>query len=333
VRNEAAVIESLLLELLGQNYPADKFEVLVADGRSDDGTTAIVQSMHRRFANLRWVDNPKRLSSAGRNAAFHESRGDIIVVVDGHCEIRTDRYLLELVGAFTRSGAACIGRPQPLDVKGAATLQLAIACARACRLGHQPASFVYSGCEAFVPPDSVAIAYRRDVFSLVGMFDETFDACEDVEFNHRVARAGFLCFFSPRLAVHYHPRATLGRLFRQMMRYGSGRLRLLRKCPDTFSLPCFAPALWLAFVITGAMVAGFAASFAYVYVLLLLAYLAVIFATSIYLAWRASRFSFIFWLPLVFLTLHAGAGAGAWREVFRGRGGQGDAAVSSRSVA
>ena len=66
-------------------------------------------------------------------------------------------------------------------------------------------------------------------------------ACGDVRSGpvKRVAsavdRAGLRCFFTPRVAVHYYPRASLRGLFFQMMRYGRGRVRLLRnpKHPQT----------------------------------------------------------------------------------------------------
>src|SRR5947209_4228285 len=80
-------------------------------------------------------------------------------------------YLRALVGAFERSGAACVGRPQPLDVAGATAFQRAVAAARASRLGHNPASFIYADAEGFVKPQSVAVAYRRSVFAEVGLFD------------------------------------------------------------------------------------------------------------------------------------------------------------------
>ena len=42
VRNEANHIAHTLASLLGQDYPADRFEILVADGRSTDDTPTIV---------------------------------------------------------------------------------------------------------------------------------------------------------------------------------------------------------------------------------------------------------------------------------------------------
>ena len=90
------------------------------------------------------------------------------------------------------------------------------------------------------------MAYRRTVFDRVGEFDERFDACEDVELNHRIDRAGLRCFFTPAVRVLYFPRSSLRGLFHQMARYGRGRVRLLRKHPETFSPGGFIPAAWLA---------------------------------------------------------------------------------------
>ena len=211
VRNEAAFIRSTLQQLLNQNYDPDRFEVLVADGQSTDATAALVRSLAEHHVNLRLLTNRRRWSSAGRNVALAEAHGDLVVIVDGHCELGNPNYLRDLADAFIRSGADCVGRPQPLDVTGATVLQRAIAAARSSPLGHHPDSFIYSSAEQFVSPQSVAVAYRREVFAQVGNFDENFDACEDVEFNHRLARAGMRCFFTPRVAVRYYPRSTLRR--------------------------------------------------------------------------------------------------------------------------
>src|SRR5437660_3724488 len=133
VRNEEAFIEATLRQLVTQDYDADKFEILVADGRSTDRTRAIVAALQAHFPQVTLLDNPGRLSSAGRNVAVEASRGDLIVLIDGHCELDNPRYLADIAGAFARSGADCLGRPQPLDVAGATPLQRAIAVARSSR--------------------------------------------------------------------------------------------------------------------------------------------------------------------------------------------------------
>src|SRR5262245_33757011 len=92
VRNEAACIEGTLAELLPQDYPRDHFEVLVADGRSDDVTPELVRAVAARHANVRLLDNPGRWSSGGRNRAVRAARGDVVVLVDGHCELDNPCY-------------------------------------------------------------------------------------------------------------------------------------------------------------------------------------------------------------------------------------------------
>ena len=225
----------------------------MVDGQSTDGTAEIVAGMACQHANLRLFHNPRRLSSAARNIGIRHAQGEIVLVVDGHCELTDRQHLRHLAAAFARSGADCIGRPQPLNVEGASTLQRAVAAARSSRLGHHPDSFIYSSQERFVPAKSVAVCYRRKVFDEIGGFDERFDACEDVELNHRVDRAGLRCFFTPEAAVSYVPRSSLRGLFRQMVRYGRGRIRLLRKHPDTFSPGSMVPLVFVLGLIAGGL--------------------------------------------------------------------------------
>jgi glycosyltransferase involved in cell wall biosynthesis len=319
VRNEAGFIAHTLSQLFRQDYPADRFEVLVADGGSTDDTRTIVRAWQADHPNLYCLDNPRRWSSAGRNVAFRASQGEIVVLIDGHCQIDNPRYLRNLAEAFLLSGAECVGRPQPLDVTGASLLQRAIAAARTSRLGHHPASHIYSDREGYVPPESVAIAYRREVFDRIGLFDENFDACEDVEFNHRASRAGLRCFFTPRVQVRYHPRGSLSGLFRQMVRYGRGRVRLLRKHPDTFSVPGFVPAVFLAGLLLGPWAGLLWAPLGWVYEGCLLLYLAVVLLTSLGIAYRQRAARLVPLVPLVFATVHLGAGTGQWLEVLAGR--------------
>lgn len=318
VRNEAAFLADTLQQLLEQRYDAARFEVIVADGRSTDDTRAIVAALQTRYAHLRLIDNPGLWSSAGRNAAVRAARGEILLLVDGHCQLNNPYYLQNIADAFAESSADCLGRPQPLDVTGATLVQRAIAVARASRLGHHPASHIYSGRAGFVPPQSVAIAYRRGVFDTVGLFDERFDACEDVEFNHRVAQAGLTCWFTPRVRVHYHPRASLFGLFRQMVRYGRGRMRLLRKHPQTFSVSGFLPAAFLAGVAVGPLLACWSSLLALLYAGVLGVYGATLLLFSLALCVGERDVRLLPLIPLAFLAIHTGAGAGLWSELLLG---------------
>jgi succinoglycan biosynthesis protein ExoA len=314
VRNEARFIERTLERLLTQYYDPACFEVLVIDGESNDGTPAIVERLSAKHANLRLLHNPRRLSSAARNIGIRNARGDVLLVVDGHCEVRAREHLARLADAFQRSGADAVGRPQPLDTAGATSLQRAIAVVRASRLGHHPDSLIYSNREGFVPARSVAVAYRRTVFERIGCFDEAFDACEDVELNHRLDRAGLTCFFTPAVAIHYVPRTTLRGLFRQLVRYGRGRLQLLRKHPETFSVLPLVPGMFVAGVFLGPLAALVWPPLGIVYLSVLLIYALIVLAFSAANSRRIGIRERIL-LPPVFATVHLGSGVGQLWEL------------------
>lgn len=319
VRNEETSIRHTLMQLALQTFDPARFEILVVDGESTDATREIVSEVARQYPNVRLYPNPRRWSSAGRNVGVRRARGEIVVIVDGHCEI-DDEFLARLVRAFQTSGADCLGRPQPLNISQANRLQRAIAAARASWLGHHPDSFIYASRAQFVPAKSVGAAYRRSVFDRVGMFDESFDACEDVEFNHRVDRAGLRCYFTPEAAVRYRPRSSLRGLFFQLTRYGRGRVRLARKHPETISLKTMLPGLFVVGCVLGLFAMWFSPWLAAAYLAGLAFYVAVVLGVSARSAVRNRDYSLLLFLPAVFLAIHWGSGVGLLWESFRIQG-------------
>jgi succinoglycan biosynthesis protein ExoA len=316
VRNEAAAIEQTLRALAAQDYPADRFEILVADGGSTDGTVPIIRRLQNEIANLKLFFNPGRLSSAARNLCIRHMAGDVCVVVDGHCDVADAQYLRKLAGAFAASGAECLGRPQPLTVPNPSPFQAAVAVARSSRLGHNPDSDIYSNTPKFVNPESTAVAYRTDVFRRVGLFDERFDACEDVEFNTRVGRAGLACYFTPAVKIVYHPRQSLRALFIQLGRYGSGRARLAAKHPGSLSIPALVPPGWALWLFLGALASLLVPQVGLVYLGSVVLYLAVVIGGSLWLGRRLAP-KVAVRLPAVFVGIHFGFAWGFLRQSSR----------------
>ena len=318
VRNEERDIAATLQMLLDQEFPRDRFEILVVDGMSSDGTVEIVRQFIQRGEPIRLLDNPRIWSSAARNIGATRASGDVVLVIDGHCELPTRQHFTAVASAFQRSRADVIGRPQPLTIRDPSDLQRAIALARASRLGHHPDSYIYSDRDRFVPAQSVGAAYRREVFQRVGMFDERFDACEDVDFNYRVDQLGLSCFLSADSKVYYAPRTTLAGLFRQLARYGRGRVRLARKHHGMLSWKSLAPAAFVALVIVGLIVGFLHAVAWYAVAALLSVYLAAVLIESARILRQQPDWRMGWWLPWVFATIHVSAGVGIWQEFLFG---------------
>ena len=315
IRNEQGFIGRTLEGLLSQDYPSEAFEIIVVDGDSTDASPQIVDEFAAKHSNVILLHNPKRWSSAARNVGVDASTGEVVIIVDGHCQFFDNQYLRNVDQAFRNSNADCLGRPQPLDVEGGSVVQQAISLARSSRLGHHPDSFIYSESEQTVPAHSVGVAYKKSVFERIGKFDENFDACEDVEFNQRVDDAGLHCVLAPSIRLRYYPRSSIQGLFRQMARYGRGRVRLFRKHAHTFSWKSLAPAVFLACIIAGLLPAIFVPALRLPYFGAIGLYMFIVccFSASI-----AKGFRTLYYLPLVFMAIHFGAGYGALKELVFG---------------
>lgn len=250
VRNEEQALPALLQQLLQQEYPVDRFEILVADGMSTDNTRVIVQQTAKiSSVRIHLIDNPGVRSSAGRNCGIRAAQGEYIVFIDGHTHLPHRTLLADTARIFSESGAACLCRPQPLIATSGNLWQQEIAAVRATALGHGRDSLIYDMRHTgFVNPASSGASYAAWVFGRIGLYDESFDACEDVELNVRVAKAKLQAYTDPRLAVFYEARSSLSKFAKQLMRYGRGRVKLARKHPDTFSMGTAAPLCVLASV-------------------------------------------------------------------------------------
>ena len=92
IRNEAAFIEENLARLLKQDYPEDRFEIIVADGLSDDGTRQIVEARSRGGRAGTYGGQSQRIVPTGMNILIEHSRGDIVLRLDGHTHVATTSF-------------------------------------------------------------------------------------------------------------------------------------------------------------------------------------------------------------------------------------------------
>ncbi len=236
--NEERHIETCIRSVQAQDYPADRIEILVADGRSTDGTRAVLARLAAEDPRIRMVDNPDRLQAAGLNRIIREARGDVIVRMDVHCEYAA-RYVSACVDVMRRTGADNVGGAQ--RARAQTRFQKALCAALGSPLGVGGAAYRSADKEGYV--DTVFLgAFRRSVFESVGMYDPRAITNEDAELNQRLLAAGGKIYLSRDIEVHYYPRDSLRKLAIQYFKYGQGRARTLlkhRRVPKLRSLMPF----------------------------------------------------------------------------------------------
>jgi cellulose synthase/poly-beta-1,6-N-acetylglucosamine synthase-like glycosyltransferase len=328
IRNESSFIERSLGAVTAQDYPAEKLEVLVADGRSTDATRERVIDLGRRTPQVRVavVDNPGRIVPTGMNACIALARGEVIVRIDGHTIVESD-YVRRTVEALARTGAECVGGR--MDPVSESAFGRAVALATSSPFGVGGARFHYSAREEWV--DTVYMGgWRREVFERVGRFDEEMVRNQDDELSYRIREHGGRILLDPSIRSRYYPRTTLRSLWRQYFQYGYWKVRVMQKHPLQMRPRQFAPPLMTAALAASALAAPFAAWGRAGLAVVGGAYLAANLVASAWTARRADTASAP-WLSVVFAILHLSYGAGFLTGLLRfaGRWGEGRRALEA----
>ena len=105
-----------------------------------------------------------------------------------------------------------------------------------------------------------------------------------------------------------------------MIRYGRGRVRLFRKHPNTFSITCVIPAVFVLGLAAGPMLAWLIPGLWPVYLATVGIYGLAVLVSTVGIAMQPDGWRLAPWLPLVYLTIHLGAGFGLLREMVAGAG-------------
>jgi succinoglycan biosynthesis protein ExoA len=248
--NEEHYLEGCIRSVQAQDYPADRIEILIADGRSTDRTREIIAELAAADPRIRMIDNPDRLQAPGLNRIVRESSGDVIVRMDVHCEYAPD-YVRRCVETLEATGADNVGGAQ--RAKARSFFQRALCAALGSPLGVGGAA--YRSAEAEGPVDTVFLgAFRRRVFETVGMWDPGAITNEDAELNQRILAAGGQVYLSRDIVVHYFPRDSFKTLAKQYFKYGQGRARTLLKLGR---FPKLRPILPFLMVSSGAAMIAF----------------------------------------------------------------------------
>ncbi len=103
-RNEAEYLPKLLDCLIIQDYPVDRFEVLLSDDYSTDDSNAIVRDYAKRYPHIRLIltgPSKNKQKTGKKNALFRaiqQSSGEIILATDADCKM--GKHWIKSVGGF-----------------------------------------------------------------------------------------------------------------------------------------------------------------------------------------------------------------------------------------
>lgn len=301
MRNEAGFIQACVDSVLAQDYPADRFEVIVVDGDSDDASPRLLADYGERIRVFR---NPARIVPPAMNIGIRAARGEIIMRVDAHTTLDPS-YMRVGVETLKRTGADNVGGP--MHAVGGGRLADAIAAAMGSRFGI--GAYFHFGTEEREVDTVYLGMYPRAALERIGLFDEELVRNQDDELNYRLRKSGGRIVLTPAMRSRYQNRTSVRKLARQFYQYGLWKVRVLQKHPLQMSPRHFVPPAFVATLLLAAAMAPWLAGARWVLCAALGSYLAACGMAAVGVARRHG------WalLPAVFaafVTMHLSWGSG-----------------------
>lgn len=232
-RDRPQALAGCLASLLAQRCPAG--EILVVDNSASGSAIGVCAG----FPTVRYVHEPRPGLSVARNRGLSEARGKLLAYTDDDVEA-TPGWTAELIRAFELSGADAVTGlvlPATLDDPAQQSFQFEMgafgASYRPCEFGELFFTRNRSrGVQAWRVGAGANMAFRREVFTRVGGFDERLGAgasgcSEDSELWYRLLAAGGRCYYEPRAVVGHHHRGDWDALIGQIRAYLRGHASAL----------------------------------------------------------------------------------------------------------
>ena len=301
--NEEYNIKNCICSILfSQSYP--NYEVTYVDGGSSDRTMEIIENIMKNApgpvaSKIKIAKDIRSTPSKARNTGITCSNGDIIAFLDADC-VAPNNWLQRLVEAFkkTRESIGGIGGPYAIPEQ-ATRKTLIILRALNTPFGGNVLTiqFVHETSRAKIVNAVPAgnSAYWRKMLEEVGGFNPDLRYCEDHDLCRRIiAKSRKTILFDPKLYVfHYFKVTDFSSLFRLMYNYGAGRVDAYFTEKKLFSgtrmLPAFSILLFFSLIFAGA----FSSIFLTVVFYLVLIYIAIALASSVYMFMKRKDISYI----------------------------------------
>ena len=313
IRNEADYIEQAIKSIMNNDYPAEKMEILVVDGMSDDGTREIVKKLSNHDDRINLIDNPHRIVPTAMNIGLKASRGDIFIRIDGHVIIHAD-FIKESVKCLQEKKDAWIVGGH-IETVAKNYIGRAIASAMRSPIGVGNARFRLGNYEGWV--DTLAFgSHHKWIIEKIGYFDEELVRNQDDEFNMRVVQGGGKIWMSKSIHSTYFSRSSLSKLWKQYFQYGFWRIRTLQKHKKPAALRQLVPLLFVLSILFLGVTGIFWNFCLYLLGIEITLYILGLIAGSLDVG-RKSGWQYAPVVPLIFIILHFAYGLGSIWGIIR----------------
>ncbi len=238
-RNEESVIERTVNSLMKIDYPKDKFEVLVINDGSSDGTGVVAHKLRSQYSNLKVLDIDKEESGQGKSAAlnrgfdyltetsqFREEPNWIIGVLDSD-GLADEKILSKTSFRFNDSKVGAVQVLVRISNSKTSVLTMLqdIEFVTFAKI-TQSSRAIFNGAVALGGNGQFIRAQAlKEVPISKGQYWRNGALTEDLDLGTRVLLAGWQNSFLSSTAVYQQGVTSLGSLYKQRTRWSWGALQ------------------------------------------------------------------------------------------------------------
>jgi succinoglycan biosynthesis protein ExoA len=251
--NEENYLADCLHSIFENSYPKDRFEVILVDGGSTDGSKEILKAFLEKYQNLSLLDNPKKFVASSLNLGAKAARGEFLLRMDAHA-IYDEYYISKSVEVLIENNAASAGGHR--RAIGVSKIGKAIAATISSPVGAGNARYQQTSKSGWADTVFCGIWRKKD-FNKIGGFDESWKVNQDSEFNNRLKKLVGGLYHSDQIKCNYFVRESLSDLVVQYFRYGFWRAKTALRHIDQISMRQLIPATLVLSLIVGILLVPF----------------------------------------------------------------------------
>ncbi len=218
--NRKDMLKGCLKSIYNQDYPGDKYEVIVVDDGSTDETGKLLSVFTKQHPNFHYYQQNNKGPAAARNLGIQYASANYVVLVDSDC-LLSENFLKIVVSA--------IKEKKNIDAFVGSVIRyfenkfFSPISEYEKNIAESLTDIEYDKLTHHAKFHTDCCVIKKEIFEKLDGFDEKFissAAGEDKDFGFRLLKAGYKISFLSKAIVYHFERSSIREMLKRYYNFG-----------------------------------------------------------------------------------------------------------------